>query len=62
MWFDENFKLIHGQPQGPGVFYFGVGGEPKAALKPGSIPITVEPVKIPTPVKMPEPTKEPVKV
>lgn len=34
----------------------------EAALKPGSIPVKVEPVKIPAPVKMPEPAKEPVKV
>lgn len=39
-----------------------IGGEPEAALKPGSIPVKVEPVKTPAPVKMPEPAKEPVKV
>ena len=32
------------------------------ALKPGSIPIRVEPVKVPDPVTLPEPVKEPVKV
>lgn len=36
--------------------------EPQAALKPGSIPIRVEPVKTPTPEPVKEPVKEPQKV
>lgn len=36
--------------------------EPESALKPGSIPIRVEPVKSPTPIETPEPVKEPVKI